>query len=49
MTTSYGVILVIALDMPVDYGNGDALNEYIMKLGFLEGTLETVHYDHVCY
>ena len=33
--------------MPVDYGDGDALNEYIMELGFLEGTLEIVQYDHV--
>ena len=47
MTTSYGVILVIALYMPVDYGDDDALNEYIMELGFLEGTLEIVQYDHV--
>ena len=30
MTTLYGVILVIALYMTVDYGDSDALDEYIM-------------------
>ena len=49
MTTLHGIILVIALYMSVDYGDGDGLNEYTMELGFLKGTLEMVLYDHVCY
>ena len=35
MTTLHRVILAIASYMPVDFGDGDALNEYIMELGFL--------------
>ena len=35
MTTLYRVILTIASYMSVDCGDGDALNEYIMELGFL--------------
>ena len=42
---SIRTMLVIVGHMPVDYGN--ALDEYINELGFLEGLLDNEVYDYV--
>ena len=47
VSTSVGVVLMIALYMPVDYGDCNARDEYITELGFLEGLLDMEVYDHV--
>ena len=45
--TSLGVILMIALYMPIDYGDCTAYDEHIAKLGFVEGLLDMEVYDHI--
>ena len=45
--TSLGVILMIALYMPVDYGDSTACDEQIAELGFLEGLIDMEVYDHI--
>ena len=40
-------MLVIVVYMPVDYGDSDALDDYIIEHGFLEGLLDNEVYDYV--
>ena len=47
ITTSLGTILIVSVYMPVDYGDGQALEDYITEIGFLEGLLESNEYDGV--
>ena len=42
--TSYGNVLVVAVYMPVDYGDSDSLDEYLSQLGCLESLLESDEY-----
>ena len=47
MRSNRGTILVIALYLPVDYGNRESAEEYDSELAFLEGLLESVEYNEV--
>ena len=42
-----GLILVIAVYMPVEYGDSTALDEYNMELGYLDGLLDIEDYNEV--
>ena len=47
--TDIGVILVVAVYLPVDYGDLCSAEDYSTKLGFLEGLLNSVVFDAVLF
>ena len=42
-----GIILVISIYMPTEYGNSEALEDYNMELRYLDGILDAEVYDAV--
>ena len=43
----HGAILVIAVYLPVNYGDSASFDDFITELGYLDGLLESEMYDHV--